>query len=72
MRNLIGTGLGMLLAASAVAQVLPASRSTDWSKAGFQLAPPPVAITVDITTFGGVGDGVTPNGAALSAAFAAV
>lgn len=55
-----------------MAQVIPAERRTDWSTAGFQLDIPEPTATVDITGYGGVGDGVTPNGAALASALAAV
>jgi hypothetical protein len=72
MRNGPGIAVFVSLAANLSAQVLPTARSTDWSKAGFQLSPPSSTITVDITTFGGIGDGVTANGAALFAAFTAV
>ena len=71
-RNGPGVAVFVSLAANLSAQVLPTARSTDWSKAGFQLSPPSSTITVDITTFGGIGDGVTANGAALFAAFTAV
>lgn len=59
-------------AGQAVAQVLPSDRSTDWSRAGLQLASPEPTVTVSILEYGGVGDGVTPNNAALNAALSAV
>ncbi|MCB9170939.1 MAG: right-handed parallel beta-helix repeat-containing protein [Flavobacteriales bacterium] len=52
----------------AFAQVLPPERSTDWSRAGLQGPPPDVTTVLDITDFGGMGDGVTSNDAALTAA----
>lgn len=64
--------LSAVMAVRAMAQSIPAERVTDWSKAGLQLTPPTPTVTVDITDFGGSGDGVTPNDAALAAAFAAV
>ena len=64
--------MSLLLFATGVnAQVIPAERATDWSTAGFQLPIPEATLTLDITAFGGTGDGVTPNGGALTAAFAA-
>src|SRR5690242_7916111 len=43
------------------AQTIPSSRTVDWSHAGYEGAIPDSAATVDVTTFGAVGDSTTDN-----------
>ncbi len=54
------------------AQVIPADRRTDWSLAGYRDSIPVYTTIVDITAFGGVGDGVTSNNTALQNAIASL
>ncbi|MEO8591440.1 MAG: glycosyl hydrolase family 28-related protein, partial [Flavobacteriales bacterium] len=44
---------------------------TDWSRAGFHIDPPEPTRFLSLADFGGVGDGATPNNAAMVAAMAA-
>lgn len=66
---ILGAWLHVLVASG---QVLPLERATDWTHAGFQLELPVPSVTVNVLDFGAVGDGVTPNNAALAAALTAV
>jgi len=59
--------LFIIFASTIAAQILPASRSVDWSKAGLTAAVPTFANTIDLDAAGLTGDGVTPNDAALQA-----
>lgn len=54
------------------AQVIPADRRTDWSLAGFRDTLPTYINEVNITDFGGVGDGTTVNNTALQNAIASL
>ncbi len=54
------------------AQVLTSARITDWSKAGLDTIIPYPTNQVDITTYGGVGDGTTLNNTAIASAIAAL
>jgi hypothetical protein len=56
-----------MYASTISAQILPASRSVDWSKAGLTSAVPNFGTTIDLDAAGLTGDGVTPNDAALQA-----
>ncbi len=47
------------------AQTIPASRTVDWSVAGLSSVIASPSTVIDITTVGGIGDGVTPNDNAL-------
>jgi hypothetical protein len=55
-----------LFSFSDFAQVLPTSRAVDWSRAGYQGIVPDYTTVVDITTYGGLGDGTTINDTALT------
>ena len=57
-----------LFTGSAWSQVIPASRATDWTPAGYRGDIPQYANEVDITNFGGSGNGVTTNDLALQLA----
>ena len=65
------SALATLVAFSASAQVIPAERATEWSRAGFHVAPAEPTRFLSLLDFGGVGDGATPNNAAMVAALAA-
>src|SRR5687767_9723259 len=54
------------------AQVIPPERRVDWTLAGLQKEIPEYSNVVDITTFGGNGNGITPNDAPLAAAIASL
>src|SRR5690349_87998 len=54
------------------AQVIPADRRTDWTLAGYRDTIPTYSNEVNITSFGGVGDGVTTNNTALQNAIASL
>lgn len=58
----------LVISSNLLAQVLPAERRTDWSKAGLTRPRPHYTNIKVITNFGAVGDGATPADAALSAA----
>ncbi len=60
-----------LLALSGSAQVIPPDRATEWSRAGFHTPPPDPTRFLSLLDFGAVGDGATPNNAAMVAALAA-
>lgn len=47
------------------AQVLPANRVVDWTVAGYRGVIPNYTTVVDITNFGALGDGLTPNDTAF-------
>lgn len=53
-------------------QVLPANRSVNWSLAGFHGTVPNYSTIVNITNYGGVGDGQTPNDTAFANALNAL
>ena len=52
------------------AQIIPANRRVDWTLAGLRQPKPVYTRVVDITTFGGVGNGLVPTDLALQAAIA--
>jgi hypothetical protein len=54
------------------AQTIPPSRTVSWSNVNNAGATAPDGLVLNILTYGGVGDGVTPNDAAISAALAAL
>ncbi len=54
------------------AGVIPPERTVDWSVAGHPGPIPAPATVVDVTDFGGVGDGVTPAQAAIAGAVSAL
>lgn len=56
----------------APAQVIPAARRVDWSIAGLTGNIPAYSASVSITSFGGAGDGLTNNSAALQNAIVAL
>ena len=61
--------IGLLLFSFSLnAQTLPANRSVDWSLAGIRGPLPSIPTVVSIVTFGGVGDGSTPNDQAFTQA----
>jgi hypothetical protein len=57
--------LFILLGQNAISQVIPAARRTDWSLAGYRDTVPKYNHILDITSFGGVGDGITINDTAI-------
>lgn len=63
--------LGFCLSVANIdAQILPAARAVDWTRAGLMAGRPTFANTIDLTTAGLVGDGSTPNDAAWQAVIA--
>ncbi len=58
----------LIFSLKVLAQVIPASRRVDWTLAGLQQPRPVYSHLADITSFGGVGNGIVPNDAALQAA----
>ena len=54
------------------AQIIAANRRVDWTLAGLRQPKPEYARVVDITTFGGVGNGLVPTDLALQAAIASL
>src|ERR1700722_4516579 len=54
------------------AQVIPASRRTNWGLAGYRDTIPTYSNTVNITSYGGSGNGIVNNKAALQSAIAAL
>ncbi|MES2621439.1 MAG: glycosyl hydrolase family 28-related protein [Bacteroidota bacterium] len=63
---------GLLLPQFLFAQIIPADRRTDWGLSGYRDTIPTYTNEVDITTFGGVGDGTTSNNLALQNAIASL
>ncbi|MEJ7588966.1 MAG: glycosyl hydrolase family 28-related protein [Ferruginibacter sp.] len=53
-------------------QIIPASRSTDWTLAGYNGIIPVYTLIRNITDYGGSGNGITPNGTALQNAIASL
>ncbi|MCX6292364.1 MAG: glycosyl hydrolase family 28-related protein [Bacteroidetes bacterium] len=54
--------LGLVLLASGIyAQVIPSSRTVDWTHAGHEGIIPDSATFIDVGSFGAIGDGVTDN-----------
>ncbi len=62
----------IFLVSTGFSQTIPSNRIVDWSVAGMQNPVPSYSNVVDITTFGGVGDGVTNNSAFLANAIASL
>lgn len=58
----------ILYAVYTKAQVLPASRAVDWSLSGYGGTLPNYTTIADITTYGGIGNGITSNDSAFAAA----
>lgn len=56
----------MLSAMCSNAQVLPAARSVNWSLAGYRGVIPDYTTVVNISNFGGAGNGTTPNDTAFT------
>jgi Pectate lyase superfamily protein/Secretion system C-terminal sorting domain len=54
------------------AQTIPSARLVDWSLVNNAGATAPDGQVISITNYGGVGDGITPNDAAITAALAAL
>lgn len=54
------------------AQVLPANRSINWHLAGYKGSIPSYSTIVDISNFGGLGDGITNNDTALANAISSL
>lgn len=62
----------LLVATTANSQVLPANRAVNWSLAGYHGTVPNYSTVVSITTYGGIGDGLTPNDTAFADALNAL
>jgi Secretion system C-terminal sorting domain/Pectate lyase superfamily protein len=58
-------GLSLLLSTHLSAQTIPANRTVDWSLAGYRGVLPTWTLNYNIQNAGLVGDGITPNDAAL-------
>jgi hypothetical protein len=69
-KNLLFAFIGIsltLLTSTIKAQTIPENRRVDWTAAGYQGSKPTYSNVRNITNFGGSGDGVAPNDAALQA-----
>ncbi|RJO71564.1 MAG: hypothetical protein C4523_04335 [Myxococcales bacterium] len=62
----------LLVATSALAEVIPPERRIDWSQAGYQGEMPDPATVIDVTLFGAVGDGVADCTQAVNQAIQAL
>ncbi len=60
--------IALLLPVTLSAQIIPLNRRVDWTFAGLQNPLPNYPNVVDITNYGGIGNGVFPNDAALQLA----
>ncbi|MCW3105103.1 MAG: hypothetical protein JWO09_3543 [Bacteroidetes bacterium] len=61
----------LLVSESGFSQLIPASRTVDWSLAGLRDSVTEPLLTIDVTSFGAQGDGITINDLPLQNAIAA-
>jgi hypothetical protein len=72
MRFFLNLFMLLLLSSKVYSQVLPANRSVNWSLAGYHGTVPNYSTVVNITNYGGIGDGLTPNDTAFADALNAL